>query len=188
MSAGSVLTTRFVRHFKVTDLSVSFDQTDLRDPLVVAHLKRMISERLELVKRNLLHPFALCIRSIFLGLKDIIDRSQHDVLRAAFQAPAPPSSTADRLLVGKTNSLRIHFLLFLSDRCKKKPPVSSSNSLISSSSFLCRYSIRLSSICPPAFPPQSVKLQSLIHAGSLYAVFCAQKNFRFLGSFQKWSR
>ena len=48
-----------------------------------------------LVKRNLLHPFALCIRSIFLGLKDIIDRSQHDVLRAAFQAPAPPSSTAD---------------------------------------------------------------------------------------------
>lgn len=34
MSAGSVLTTRFVRHFKVTDLSVSFDQTDLRDPIV----------------------------------------------------------------------------------------------------------------------------------------------------------
>ena len=24
----------FVRHFKVTDLSVSFDQTDLRDPIV----------------------------------------------------------------------------------------------------------------------------------------------------------
>ena len=72
-----------------------------------------------LVKRNLLHPFALCIRSIFLGLKDIIDRSQHDVLRAAFQAPAPPSSTADRLLVGKTDNVRIHFLLFLSDRCKK---------------------------------------------------------------------
>ena len=72
-----------------------------------------------LVKWNLLHPFALCIRSIFLGLKDIIDRSQHDVLRAAFQAPAPPSSTADRLLVGKTDNVRIHFLLFLSDRCKK---------------------------------------------------------------------
>ena len=34
MSAGSVLTMRFVRHFKVTDLSVSFDQTDLRDPIV----------------------------------------------------------------------------------------------------------------------------------------------------------
>ena len=34
MSAGSVLTTRFVRHFTVTDLSVSFDQTDLRDPIV----------------------------------------------------------------------------------------------------------------------------------------------------------
>ena len=34
MSAGSVLTTRFVRHFKVTDLSVSFNQTDLRDPIV----------------------------------------------------------------------------------------------------------------------------------------------------------
>ena len=69
-----------------------------------------------LVKRNLLHPFALCIRSIFLGLKDIIDRSQHDVLRAAFQAPAPPSSTADRFLVGKTDNVRIHFLLFPSDR------------------------------------------------------------------------
>ena len=69
----------------------------IEHPLVVAHLKRMISKRLELVKRNLLHPLALCIRSIFLGLKDIIDRFQHDVLRAAFQAPAPPSSTADRL-------------------------------------------------------------------------------------------
>ena len=91
----------------------------IEHPLVVAHLKRMISERLELVKRNLLHPFALCIRSIFLGLKDIIDRSEHDVLRAAFQAPAPPSSTADRLLIGKTDNVRIHFLLFLSDRCKK---------------------------------------------------------------------
>ena len=34
MSAGSVLITHFVRHFKVTDLSVSFDQTDLRDPIV----------------------------------------------------------------------------------------------------------------------------------------------------------
>ena len=46
----------------------------IEHPLIVAHLKRMIFERLELVKRNLLHPFALCIRSIFFGLKDIIDR------------------------------------------------------------------------------------------------------------------
>ena len=67
----------------------------------------------------------------------------------------------------------------------KKPPVSSSNSLISSSLFLCRYSIRLSSICPPAFPPQSIKLQSLIHAGSLYAVFCAQKKLPISRKFSK---
>ena len=26
--------THFVRHFKVTDLSAAFDQTDLRDPIV----------------------------------------------------------------------------------------------------------------------------------------------------------
>ena len=51
------------------------------------------------------YPFALCIRSIFLGLKDIIDRFQHDVLRAAFQAPAPPSSTADIALESQIRML-----------------------------------------------------------------------------------
>jgi len=35
-----------------------------------------------------------------------------------------------------------------------------------------------SDLRPPAFPPQSVKLQSLTHADSFYAIFYAQKKHR----------
>ena len=54
--------------------------------LVIHHLERMVFEGVQVCQRQFNHPFPLCISSAFIGGKQIIDRGQPYVFRAAFQS------------------------------------------------------------------------------------------------------